>query len=94
MGHEDRLDEIRVSIIEGRYLVRNIAGYSVHICADPDALAAHATLDDFVVDPRVSPSLGNGIATTPCGRAATAGEVQGGVRKAQRVLARARDSPR
>ncbi len=59
MGHEDRLDEIRVSVIEGPVPGQeHRPGYSVHICADPEALAAHATLDDFVVDPSVVPFLG------------------------------------
>jgi hypothetical protein len=59
MNHEDRFEEIRVSIIEGTVPGQeHRPGYSVHICADPDALAAHATLDDFVVDPNVVPFLG------------------------------------
>jgi len=59
MNHEDRFEEIRVSIIEG--LVpgqEQRPGYSVQICADPDALAGHATFADFVVDPIVVPFLG------------------------------------
>ncbi|MBN2578180.1 MAG: hypothetical protein JXB10_04245 [Pirellulales bacterium] len=59
MKHEDRFEEIRVSIIEGAVPGQeHRPGYSIHICADPDAIAAHATLDDFVVDPTVVPFLG------------------------------------
>ena len=59
MNHEDRFEEIRLSIIEGAVAGQeHRPGYSVHICADPDALAAHATMDDLVVDPRVVPFLG------------------------------------
>lgn len=62
MNHADRFDEIRVSIIEGvpdeLSEQQSRPGYSVHICPDPEALAAHATMDDFVLDPRVVPFLG------------------------------------
>lgn len=59
MNHEDRFEEIRVSIIEGAVPGQEQRpGYSVHICADPEALEAHATFDDFVVDPRIVPFLG------------------------------------
>jgi len=59
MRHEDRFDEIRVSIIEGTVTGQEQRpGYSVHICADPDALAARATLDELVVDPTIVPFLG------------------------------------
>lgn len=59
MNHEDRFEEIRVSIIEGTVPgEERRPGYSVHICADPEALAAHATAADFVVDPSIVPFLG------------------------------------
>jgi hypothetical protein len=59
MNHEDRFEEIRVSIIEGAVPGQEQRpGYSVHICADPEALAAHATMDDLVVDPSIVPFLG------------------------------------
>lgn len=59
MNHEDRFEEIRVSIIEGRVPGQELRpGYSVHICADPDALAGHATMAEFVVDSTVVPFLG------------------------------------
>jgi hypothetical protein len=59
MHHEDQFDEIRISIIEGAVPGQeNRPGYSVRICADPDALCAHATLEDFVVDPSIVPFLG------------------------------------
>jgi len=59
MNHEDRFEEIRISIIEGAAPGQeHRPGYSVHICADPDALCAHATMDDFVVDPTIVPFLG------------------------------------
>ena len=59
MNHEDRFEEIRVSIIEGPVPgEEHRPGYSVHICADPEALAAHATAEDFVVDPSIVPFLG------------------------------------
>ncbi len=59
MNHEDRFEEIRVSIIEGMVSGQeHRPGYSVHICADPEALCAHATMDDFVVDPSIVPFLG------------------------------------
>ncbi len=59
MNHEDRFEEIRISIIEGIVPEQqNQPGYSVHISADPDALAAHATMEDLVVDPTIVPFLG------------------------------------
>jgi len=59
MNHEDRLEEIRVSIIEGPVPGQeHRPGYSVHVCANPEALAAHATFEDFVVDPTIVPFLG------------------------------------
>jgi hypothetical protein len=59
MHHEDQFDEIRISIIEGAVPGQeNRPGYSVHLCADPDALCTHATLEEFVVDPNIVPFLG------------------------------------
>ncbi|HUO09835.1 MAG TPA: hypothetical protein VM008_16145 [Phycisphaerae bacterium] len=59
MNHSDRFEEIRVSIIEGPMAGGGMRpGYSVHICADPEALAAHATAEDFVVDSAIVPFLG------------------------------------
>lgn len=59
MNHEDRFEEIRVSIIEGPVPGQEARpGYSVHICADPEALSAHATFEGFVVDPTIVPFLG------------------------------------
>ncbi len=59
MHHDDQMDEIRVSIIEGPVPGQeHRRGYSVHICADPDALSARATMEDFVVDPSIVPFLG------------------------------------
>lgn len=59
MNHEDRFEEIRIAIIEGAVPGQEQRpGYSVHICADPEALAAHATTEDFVVDAAVTPFLG------------------------------------
>jgi hypothetical protein len=59
MNHEDRFEEIRLAIIEGEVPGQeHRPGYSVHLCADPEAVAAHATFDDFVVDPSVVPFLG------------------------------------
>lgn len=59
MNHADRFEEIRVSIIKGPVPGQeHRPGYSVHICADPEALAAHATAEDFVVDPSIVPFLG------------------------------------
>jgi hypothetical protein len=59
INHEDRFEEIRVSIIEGAVPgQQERPGYSVHICADPDALAAHATMNELVVDPTIVPFLG------------------------------------
>ncbi len=59
MNHEDRFEEIRISIIEGPVPGQeHRPGYSVHISADPDALCAHATMNDLVVDPSIVPFLG------------------------------------
>jgi hypothetical protein len=59
LNHEDRFEEIRVSIVEGSVLgEERRPGYSVHICADPEAVAAHAAAGDFVVDPSMVPFLG------------------------------------
>jgi hypothetical protein len=59
INHEDRFEEIRISIVEGAVPhQQDRPGYSVHICADPDALAAHATMEDLVVDPSIVPFLG------------------------------------
>jgi hypothetical protein len=59
MNHEDRFEEIRISIIEGAVAGQEQRpGYSVHLCPDPEALAAHATADDFVVNPSIVPFLG------------------------------------
>ena len=59
MGHEDCLEDIRISVIEGEVPGReHRPGYSIHICADPEALCAHATMDDLVVDPGIVPFLG------------------------------------
>lgn len=59
INHEDRFEEIRVSIIEGAVPgQQGRPGYSVHICADPEALAAHATMNELVVDPTIVPFFG------------------------------------
>jgi hypothetical protein len=59
MNHEDRFEEIRVAIIEGTVPGQEPRpGYSVHICADPEALAGHATFEGFVVDSTIVPFLG------------------------------------
>jgi hypothetical protein len=59
MNHEDRFEEIRVSIIDGAAPgEEQRSGYSVHICVDPEALAAQATAKDFVIDPSIVPFLG------------------------------------
>lgn len=59
MNHTDRFEEIRVSIIEGPVPGQECRpGYSVHICPDPEALDAHATAEDFVVNQSVVPFLG------------------------------------
>lgn len=59
MNHEDRFEEIRVSIIEGPVPGQELRpGYSVHISPDPEALDMHATGADFVVDPGIIPYLG------------------------------------
>jgi hypothetical protein len=59
MNHMDRFEEIRVSIIEGSVPGQEQRpGYSIHISPDPEALDAHATTEDFVVDPQVVPFMG------------------------------------
>lgn len=59
MNHADTFEEIRVSIIEGAVPGQeHRPGYTVHLCPDPEALAAHATMDDLVLDPRIVPFLG------------------------------------
>lgn len=59
MNHEDRFEEIRISIIEGSESIQESRpGYSVHICPEPDALEGRATMNDFVVDPNWFPFLG------------------------------------
>ncbi len=59
INHEDRFEEIRISIIEGAVANQlDRPGYSVHICVDPDALLAHATLNELVVNPSIVPFLG------------------------------------
>ena len=59
MNHEDRFEEIRIAIIEGAVPGQeHRPGYSVHLCADPEALEAHATFDEFVVDQTIVPFLG------------------------------------
>ena len=59
MNHTDRFEEIRVSIIEGVVPGQEQQpGYSVHIGPDPEALAAHATADDLVLNPKIIPFLG------------------------------------
>ena len=56
-NHTDRFEEMRVSVIEGSPAGQR-AGYTVHICPDPDALAMHATGDGLVIDPTLTPFLG------------------------------------
>ncbi len=59
LNHEDRFEEIRIAIIEGQVDGQeHRPGYSVHVCADPDALCGHATMADLVVDPYIVPFLG------------------------------------
>jgi hypothetical protein len=55
--HKDRLEEIRISIIEGSPPGQRF-GYTVHICPDPDALAMYATAEDIVINPTLTPFLG------------------------------------
>ena len=50
--HGDRFDELRISIIEGS-LPGQMAGYSVHLCPDPESLFARATAEGIVLDPTV-----------------------------------------
>jgi hypothetical protein len=54
-NHSDRFEELRVSIIEGS-LPGQHPGYSVHLCPDPESLAAHATAEDVVLvgDPNLT----------------------------------------
>src|ERR1700683_1258298 len=54
--HNDRLEDIRISIIEGSPPGQRF-GYTIHICPEPDALAMYATAEDVVVDPTLTPSL-------------------------------------
>lgn len=49
IGSFDRLNELRVSIIEGSRPGEQY-GYSVHVYPDPEMLAAHATMEDLVLD--------------------------------------------
>ncbi len=59
MNHLDEFDEIRIAIIEGAVPGQeHRPGYSIHLSADPEALAGHATFADFVVDPTIVPFLG------------------------------------
>lgn len=56
-NHEDRFEELRISIIEGS-LPGQQPGYTVHICPDPDALAMFATGDEIVIDAQLASRLG------------------------------------
>ncbi len=59
LNHTDRFEEICVSIIEGDVPGQeHRPGYTVHICPDPESLAAHATVDGLVLDSQVVPMLG------------------------------------
>lgn len=59
MNNHDRANEIRVSIIEGDIPGQEQRpGYSVHICPDPESLAAQATADGVVLDQTIVPFLG------------------------------------
>ena len=59
MNHADTFEEIRIAIVEGAIPGQEQRpGYTVHIAPDPEALAAHATMDDLVLDPRIVPFLG------------------------------------
>jgi len=59
MHHADEFEEICISIIEGTVAGQEgRPGYSVHICPDPESLAARATTEDFVLDPKIVPFLG------------------------------------
>ncbi len=69
LNHVDQRDEIRISIIEDEVprkkhpgqehsAQEHRPGYSVHLGADPDALCLHATMEGFVVDPKIVPFLG------------------------------------
>ena len=51
-GNQDDHEEIRVSIIEGSPPGQQF-GYSVHICPDPESLAAYATVAGIVLDPKL-----------------------------------------
>lgn len=51
-GNVDQFEEIRVSIIEGD-LPGKQSGYTVHISPDPVSIAARATAEGIVVDPKV-----------------------------------------
>ena len=50
--NSDRFEELRISIIEGSPPGQRF-GYSIHICPDPDSLAAYATAADMVLDPNL-----------------------------------------
>jgi hypothetical protein len=56
-NHQDRFEEMRVSIIEGSP-PDHPYGYSVHICPEPDALAMHATSENLVLESNLTPFLG------------------------------------
>lgn len=59
MCHRDEFEEIRVSIIEGATPGQeHRPGYTIHICPDPESLAARATVEDVVLDPSIVPFLG------------------------------------
>jgi hypothetical protein len=51
-NHSDRFEELRISIIEGSMTPDQPHGYSVHLCPDPEALAAQATVDGVVLSDR------------------------------------------
>lgn len=48
-GHQDELDEIRISCIEGDVPGQD-PGYSIHICPDPDNALVRATMEGVVLD--------------------------------------------
>ncbi len=51
-GQLDEHEEIRISIIEGSPPGQPL-GYSVHLCPDPESLAAYATAAGIVLDPKL-----------------------------------------
>jgi hypothetical protein len=55
--HADRLEAIRVSIIDG-FMPGQSPGYSVHICPDPIVLAKDAKTRNVVLDPSILPFIG------------------------------------